>query len=176
MIAVLMPTTRARVSTSGPPEFPGLSATSLWMMSSMRRPVALLSERPIALTTPADTVDWKPNGLPIATTSCPTRSDADSPNRAVGSPEPSARITARSVAGSLPASVAPSVEPSVSVTSRSVAAFTMWLFVTMYPSGVKITPEPAPIAPADRPGRLLPAAMPTTAGPTRSATETTARE
>ena len=55
--AELMPTTRPRESTRGPPELPGLSATSVWMMLSMRRPVVLRSERPSALTTPADTVD-----------------------------------------------------------------------------------------------------------------------
>jgi len=49
---------------------------------------------------PADTVDWNSNGLRMATTSCPARSDADSPNWAIGSPVPSTRITARSVAGS----------------------------------------------------------------------------
>ena len=56
-MAVLMPTTRPRESTRGPPELPGFRATSVWMMLSMRRPVVLRSERPIALTTPADTVD-----------------------------------------------------------------------------------------------------------------------
>src|SRR4030095_7338201 len=39
--AVLMPTTRPRESTSGPPELPGLSATSVWMMPSMSRPAVL---------------------------------------------------------------------------------------------------------------------------------------
>ena len=56
-IAVLMPTTSPRESTSGPPEFPGFSATSVWMTLSISRPVVLRSERPSALTTPADTVD-----------------------------------------------------------------------------------------------------------------------
>jgi hypothetical protein len=35
------------------------------------RPSRLRSDLPVALTTPADTVDWNPNGLPIATTICP---------------------------------------------------------------------------------------------------------
>ena len=69
MIAVLIPTTRPAESTSGPPELPGFSATSVWMTFSISRPVRLRSDRPSALTTPADTVDWKPSGLPIATTS-----------------------------------------------------------------------------------------------------------
>ena len=73
MIAVLMPITRPRESTSGPPELPGLSATSLWMIPSMACPSLARIVRPSALTTPADTVELKPSGLPIATTSCPTR-------------------------------------------------------------------------------------------------------
>ena len=39
MIAVLMPITSPREETSGPPELPGLSAASVWITSSIRRPV-----------------------------------------------------------------------------------------------------------------------------------------
>src|SRR5205823_5674428 len=46
IIAVLMPTTRPRLSTSGPPELPGLRATSLWMMPSIRRPEVARMVRP----------------------------------------------------------------------------------------------------------------------------------
>ena len=35
-IAVLSPTTSPRTSTSGPPEFPGLMATSVWMKFAYR--------------------------------------------------------------------------------------------------------------------------------------------
>jgi hypothetical protein len=59
--------TRARESTSGPPEFPGFNAASVWMTSSIRRPFFVRSERPSALTTPAVTVQSKPKGLPTAT-------------------------------------------------------------------------------------------------------------
>ena len=38
MIAVLMPTTSPAAVTSGPPEFPGLSAASVWMTLSISRP------------------------------------------------------------------------------------------------------------------------------------------
>ncbi len=38
MIAVLMPTTSPCEATSGPPELPGLSAASVWITSSIRRP------------------------------------------------------------------------------------------------------------------------------------------
>ena len=56
--AVFTPTTQPRPSTSAPPEFPGLSAASVWMTFSTtpaRRPPRVGSERPSALTTPAVT-------------------------------------------------------------------------------------------------------------------------
>ena len=37
--AVLMPITSPREETSGPPELPGLSAASVWMTSSISRPL-----------------------------------------------------------------------------------------------------------------------------------------
>ena len=60
MTAVFTPITVPAESTSGPPELPGLSAASVWMMLSSRRPVALRIERPSALTMPAVTVCWNP--------------------------------------------------------------------------------------------------------------------
>ena len=74
--AVLIPTTRPAESASAPPEFPGLSAASVWITSSITRtcaPERAGSERPRALTTPAVTLPARPSGLPMATTSCPTR-------------------------------------------------------------------------------------------------------
>ncbi len=63
-----MPTTSPALDTSGPPELPGLSEASVWITSSISRPPTERSERPSADTTPAVTVDSKPSGLPIATT------------------------------------------------------------------------------------------------------------
>ena len=74
--AVFTPTTSPWPFTSAPPEFPGLSAASVWITLSMMRtsrPARAGSDRPSALTTPAVTVPAKPSGLPIATTSWPTR-------------------------------------------------------------------------------------------------------
>ena len=82
MIIVLMPTTRARLSTSGPPELPGFSATSVCRMGSMSRPSWARMLRPSALITPAETVLLNPSGLPMATTSWPTRSPIDVPSSA----------------------------------------------------------------------------------------------
>ena len=73
MMAVLIPITSAALDTSAPPELPGLSAASVWITSSMVRPLTERIERPSAETTPAVTVDSKPSGLPIATTSWPRR-------------------------------------------------------------------------------------------------------
>src|SRR5437879_5209269 len=50
------------------------------MTFSISWPPTPRSVRPSALTTPADTVDWKPSGLPMAITSWPTRNAAESPS------------------------------------------------------------------------------------------------
>ena len=74
--AVLMPMTSARDVTSGPPELPGFSAASVWMMSSISRPDRARSERPRPLMIPA-VAEWSnPNGLPMAMAICPTRNVA----------------------------------------------------------------------------------------------------
>ena len=68
-----------------------MSAASVWMTFSTSRlacPSRAASERPRALTTPAVTEPAKPSGLPIATTSWPTRSRAASPNGAGGEVRP----------------------------------------------------------------------------------------
>ena len=112
MMAVLMPITRPRLSSSGPPLLPGLSAASVWITLSTRWPVMLRKVRPRALITPAVTVESKPNGLPIATTSWPTRRPADSPSCACGNPEASACTTATSVHGSAPTTRPETSRPS----------------------------------------------------------------
>ena len=55
-------------------------------MFSMSRPSRARMLRPSALTTPVDTVDCNPSGLPIAITSWPTRSASLSPSCAYGRP------------------------------------------------------------------------------------------
>jgi len=65
-IAVLTPMSRPPESSSGPPEFPGLMAASVWMTSRMRRPLGERSSRPSALTTPVVREWSRPNGLPTA--------------------------------------------------------------------------------------------------------------
>jgi hypothetical protein len=52
-MAVLMPISRPLESSSGPPEFPGLIAASVWIRCSMMvRPSSAGSERSSADTTP----------------------------------------------------------------------------------------------------------------------------
>src|SRR5438094_760504 len=110
----------------------------------MRRPVTDRNERPSPLTTPAVTVLWNPSGLPIAMTSCPTRSAPESPSSARAREGGSTRITATSVSGSSPTSSARSRRPSAKAASIRVASCTTWLFVRMKPSGVNTNPEPWP--------------------------------
>ena len=71
IIALLTPITRPLESSKGPPEFPGFSEASVWMISSISRPLLALSVRPRALTTPAVTVCCNPSGLPMAIAICP---------------------------------------------------------------------------------------------------------
>src|SRR2546427_7280100 len=54
------------------------------------------------------------------------------------------RMTARSVSGSSPTSVAGNIRPSANATSILSAACTTWLFVSRKPSGAMIKPEPLP--------------------------------
>jgi hypothetical protein len=65
-IAALTPITSPADETKGPPELPGLSAASVWITSSISRPVEARMERPSAETTPVVTVHSKPSGLPMA--------------------------------------------------------------------------------------------------------------
>jgi len=65
---VLMPTSLPELSSSGPPELPGLIAASVWITPSIRVPASDGISRPSALTTPVVSVRSSPNGFPIATT------------------------------------------------------------------------------------------------------------
>ena len=157
-IEELMPTTSPFMSTSGPPLLPGLMAASVWiagyvvLLPSSSEPT--FTGRFSALTMPLVTVDSSPNGEPIATTSWPTSRLPDLPMVAgVRSLTPSALISAVSVSGSVPSTVASAVEPSLNATEMlppSPAASTTWLLVRISPSELRMMPEPepAPWAPA----------------------------
>ncbi len=147
-----MPTRLPLRSTSAPPLLPGLIAASVWMAGYV---VALpwpseptLTGRSSALTMPLVTVASRPSGEPIATTPWPTARSLDLPMSAGVRPETSwAWISAVSVSGSVPRIVASAWLPSLKVT-RSVppspASSTTWLLVRIWPSELRMIPEPEP--------------------------------
>ncbi len=71
-IAVFMPIISPREFNSGPPELPGLIAASVWMTPAICSPEGDCSGRSSALMMPVVSVWSRPNGLPIASTFCPT--------------------------------------------------------------------------------------------------------
>ncbi len=52
-------------------------------------------------------------------------------------------MSATSVSGSFPTTVATNSRPSESITWMSVASFTTWLLVRMKPSPLRMNPEPS---------------------------------
>ena len=66
-MAVLMPMSRPALSSSGPPELPGLIAASVWMTPVIGKPTTERMRRPSPLMTPVVSVWSSPNGLPTAT-------------------------------------------------------------------------------------------------------------
>ena len=64
-IIVLMPITSPCQFSSGPPEFPGLIAASVWIASSITIPSGSCTGR-IELMMPRVIVPLRPNGFPIA--------------------------------------------------------------------------------------------------------------
>ena len=96
--------------TSGPPELPGLIAASVWMKSWIEYRVCCspARRRPFALMMPAVTVNAKasPSGFPTASAHSPTRVESELPNASVGRPRASILITATSVFGSVPTTLA----------------------------------------------------------------------
>ena len=126
-IAVLTPITLPSTSKVGPPELPLLTGASIWMKSSYG-PAPM--SRPRAETMPAVTVPPRPNGLPTASTQSPMRGAWSARCTYGKSLRPSTLISARSVRGSVPITLAVWVLPSSVVTSTLSALSTTWLLVT----------------------------------------------
>ncbi len=61
-IWLFTPTTRPRASSSGPPELPGLIGASVWITSSIWKPLGAWISRPSPDTIPAVAVRSRPNG------------------------------------------------------------------------------------------------------------------
>ena len=149
-IAVLMPITCPAASTSGPPELPGLIAASVWIAEvnvvsepSVSSPVALTG-RSSAETMPVVTVFSRPSGVPRAITGWPTTTVEESAKVAGcrSSGGSSRRITARSVEGSVPTTLAAKLRPSLVVTCRDSASPATWSLVRIVPSSSRTTPVP----------------------------------
>ena len=145
--------------------------------STMRpaEPARVGSERPSALTTPAVTEPAKPSGLPIATTSWPTRSRSASPSSAGARSEAVMRMTARSESGSLPTTWKGNSRPSAKDAVPPSARWITCADVSAKPSGVMMTPEPAPSA-RRPPRRRCATRRLVTEGASRSATDVTIAE
>ncbi|MNT37869.1 hypothetical protein D3C72_1740300 [compost metagenome] len=111
MIWELMPTTSPSRLINGPPELPGLTATSVWM-NGRYSPVS----RPMALTMPEVTVESRPNGEPMASTHCPFFSFLGSPITSGVMSLASILMSATSVRSSVPMTLALNSRPSVRVT------------------------------------------------------------
>ena len=86
-IAVLIPISLPLLSSSTPPEFPGLIAASVWMMPRSVVPLEAYdpslgdaSSRPRPEMIPVD-IEWSsPKGFPRAYVFCPTCRPADEPS------------------------------------------------------------------------------------------------
>src|SRR5438552_935552 len=112
---LLTPITSPAVFTSGPPEFPGLIAASVWMKS--KPGAATTRGAPLRLTMPNDTLCSRPNGWPSASTNSPTRSRFESPSGStVRFVAPSILIRARSTRVSRPVTFPAQRRPSESRT------------------------------------------------------------
>ena len=141
-IAVLMPIRSPSMSTSAPPELPGLMAASVWMKDPE-------SEMPVSVRFSAEmmplvTVWPTPNGLPIASTRSPTCCCSLSSIGRVGrrSPTFSSLSTAMSERASASTTVAGNSRRSFSTTLIAWAPSMTWLLVTTMPSARTITPDP----------------------------------
>ena len=135
-IMVLMPTSLPVMSTSAPPELPGLMAASVWMNTCVSD--CAISVRASAEMMPLVTVWPTPNGLPMASTRSPTSSLSLSANSRNGKSLPPFSIlsTARSVRSSWATILASNSRLSDSATRISVSAppLTTCVLVTMTPS------------------------------------------
>ena len=126
-----------------PPEFPGLMAASVCrsviVSSSIVICLSVAEIIPVVTVPPSS-----PNGFPMAMAGSPTCKISLSPSVAACRLFASTLITAKSVCESLPTTLASYSVPSVVVTFKLVAPLTTWLFVTIYPSLLMMTPLPAP--------------------------------
>ncbi len=149
--AVLMPTMRARASTSGPPELPDEIAASVWISPSRAPPSSVINVRSSAETMPSVTLGSpsRSRAKPMARTWSPSPTSSVGANVTAGRSPTSACRSARS----LPTSDATSSASIGSVspdrrTRTSVAPATTWAFVSTSPA-----PTTTPVPTARPPSR-----------------------
>ena len=101
-----IPITRLWMSTSAPPELPGLIAALVWIIIGNVTLLSSCTASRKALTIPSVTLDRSPSGLPIAIARSPTSSFDESANVAGLRRAPETLITARSSGANEPISLA----------------------------------------------------------------------
>jgi hypothetical protein len=121
---------------------------SVWIAPTIVNSFGAGMLRPTALTMPDVTVCGRPNGPPMATTGSPTRALSEFANAIGCSSEAAAltRMTATSVDGSVPMTLALAVVPSPKVTVAVRAPETTCSSVRMSPFLSKTTPAPSACA------------------------------
>src|SRR5215472_481134 len=147
--SVGMPITCPARFTRAPPLLPGLMAALVWiaLMITAELPWPSDTVRPVAETMPSVTVPVRPSGLPMASTTSPTRTWVDRPKDAGRSEPPPSRtlITARSSGANTPTTFAASALPPLArPTCSAVAVPTTCALVTMSPLVSYTTPDPDP--------------------------------
>ena len=100
------------MSTSAPPELPGLIAALVWIAFGSTTPLPSGSERLSALTMPSVTLELSPSGLPIAIAMSPTRSWSELANVAGREPGAVDLDHGEVVVGKVPTSVPLSCLPA----------------------------------------------------------------
>ena len=130
----------------GPPEFPWLTAASVWKYSARDMPlnVAFGLRRPLMY--PTVSVWLTPRGAPTTNTCSPTSTASESPSFATKGPrgDRSSCRSATSAAGSDDTTRALSFSPVKNSTSIASAVCTTWAAVSTFPSSEMSTPDPNP--------------------------------
>src|SRR5436309_12098230 len=165
--AALIPIIRPLASTSGPPEYPGLSRASVTTTLSIVDPHHPRTLYAGFVTIPDVALGCLPKGLLTARTNCPTLRLSEFPGSTGVRLFESIFNSAMSENGSRPATMAVCLVPSLKPTSTSRISPMTWLLVTMCPSLLQTVPVP-PLH--------LPAPTWTTDRDTRSVTSTIASE
>jgi hypothetical protein len=163
--AALMPTILPLASTSGPPEYPGLSRASVTRtLSSPPPPHHRLVLNVGFVTMPDVALACLPKGFATARTNCPTLRPSESPVSTGVRLSESTFSSARSEYGSRPTTFATCFVPSFKPTSTSRISPITWLLVTMWPSLLQMVPVPplhlpAPTRTTDRDTRCVTSTM-----------------